>query len=213
MSYRQIRKALPLRLAVHYEAVDARSFLLESLCDAFVVEDWKWGPALAEKSELCRLTGQKLWVENGLHTGISQVFQAHQCAALPNVWPWRPPVCGRKSRSSTLMDYLQAASRGKDGGPEAIRKAVSRRHTFLHEAACSASGACYRRNPACIRLEPSGQPTPESRYQSAHQTPLVVRRIEVDSHCRNVSYVPRQGLGGAGPNDELLHTLLDEGFG
>jgi len=83
--YRQIRKALPLRLAVHYEAVDTRSFLLESLCDAFVVEDWRWGPALAEKSELCRLTGQKLWVENGLYTGISQVFQAHQCAALPNV--------------------------------------------------------------------------------------------------------------------------------
>jgi L-alanine-DL-glutamate epimerase-like enolase superfamily enzyme len=85
VSYRQIRKSLPLRLAVHYEAVEARSFLLESLCDAFVVEDWQWGPALSDKSELCRLTGQQLWVENGLHTGISQVFQAHQCAALPNV--------------------------------------------------------------------------------------------------------------------------------
>ena len=85
VSYRQIRKALPLRLAVHWEAVDVRSFLLESLCDAFVVEDWQWGPALTEKSELCRLTGQQLWVENGLHTGISQVFQAHQCAAYPNV--------------------------------------------------------------------------------------------------------------------------------
>jgi L-alanine-DL-glutamate epimerase-like enolase superfamily enzyme len=85
VGYRQIRARLPLRLAVHYEAVDARSFLLESLCDAFVVEDWRWGPALIDKSELCRLTGQKLWVENGLFSGISQVFQAHQCAALPNV--------------------------------------------------------------------------------------------------------------------------------
>ena len=85
VSYRQIRKSLPFRLAVHYEAVDVRSFLLESLVDAFVVEDWQWGPALEEKSELCKLTGQQLWVENGLHTGISQVFQAHQCAALPNV--------------------------------------------------------------------------------------------------------------------------------
>ena len=85
VGYRAIRKALPFRLAVHYEAVDVRSFMLESLVDAFVVEDWKWGPALTEKSELCKLTGQKLWVENGLYTGISQVFQAHQCAALPNV--------------------------------------------------------------------------------------------------------------------------------
>lgn len=85
IGYRRIRKDLALRLAVHYEAVDTRSFMLESLCDAFVVEDWRWGPALSEKSELCRLTGQKLWVENGLFSGISQVFQAHQCAALPNV--------------------------------------------------------------------------------------------------------------------------------
>lgn len=83
--YRQIRKGLPLRLAVHYEAVDTRSFMYESICDAFVVEDWRWGPALSAKSERCKINGQKLWVENGLFSGISQVFQAHQCAALPNV--------------------------------------------------------------------------------------------------------------------------------
>lgn len=85
VGYREIRKQLPIRLAVHYEAVDTRSFMLEALCDAFVVEDWKWGPALTAKSELCKLTGQKLWVENGLFSGISQIFQAHQCAALPSV--------------------------------------------------------------------------------------------------------------------------------
>jgi L-alanine-DL-glutamate epimerase-like enolase superfamily enzyme len=83
--YREIRRGLPLRLAVHWEAVDARAFLLESLCDAFVVEDFRWGPALAEKAELCSLTGQTLWVENGLFTGISQVFQAHEAAALPRI--------------------------------------------------------------------------------------------------------------------------------
>jgi len=85
VGYRRIRRELPLRLAVHWEGVDARSFLLESLCDAFVVEDWQWGPALVQKSALCQSTGQQLWVENGLHTGISQVFQAHMAAALPNV--------------------------------------------------------------------------------------------------------------------------------
>jgi D-galactarolactone cycloisomerase len=83
--YRAIHRALPFRLAVHWEAVDTRAFLLESLCDAFVVEDWKWGPALMEKAALSALTGQTLWVENGLFTGISQVFQAHMAAALPRI--------------------------------------------------------------------------------------------------------------------------------
>lgn len=85
VSYREIRKHLPCRLAVHFDSVDHRSFMLESLNDAFVVEDSRWGPALAEKAELCRLTGQRLWVENGLFSGISQVYAAHQCAALRGV--------------------------------------------------------------------------------------------------------------------------------
>jgi len=85
VGYREIRKHLPFRLAVHFELVDHRSFILESLNDTFVVEDYRWGPTLAEKAELCRLSGQTLWVENGLYSGISQVFQAHQCAALARV--------------------------------------------------------------------------------------------------------------------------------
>jgi L-alanine-DL-glutamate epimerase-like enolase superfamily enzyme len=85
VGYREIRKTLGLRLAVHWEAVDVRAFLLESICDAFVVEDWQWGPALAAKAELGGFTGQTLWVENGLFTGISQVFQAHMAAALPRI--------------------------------------------------------------------------------------------------------------------------------
>jgi len=85
VGYRRIRRELPLRLAVHREAVDARTFMLESLCDAFVIEDFTWGLSLMQYSALCDLTGQKLWVENGLNTGISQAFQAHMAAALPNV--------------------------------------------------------------------------------------------------------------------------------
>ena len=85
VGYREIRKHLPFRLAVHWEAVDTRAFILESICDAFVVEDWHWGPALMAKGAMCELSGQKLWVENGLFSGISQVFQAHITAALPEV--------------------------------------------------------------------------------------------------------------------------------
>jgi L-alanine-DL-glutamate epimerase-like enolase superfamily enzyme len=85
VGYRRIHGALPFRLAVHWEAVDTRRFILESLCDAFVVEDFLWGPPLIEKSALCSLSGQKLWVENGLYSGISQVFQAHMAAAAPSV--------------------------------------------------------------------------------------------------------------------------------
>ncbi len=83
--YRAIHEKLPFRLAVHWEAVDTRAFLMESICDAFVVEDFRWGPALMEKAEIASLTGQTLWVENGLFTGVSQVFQAHMAAALPRI--------------------------------------------------------------------------------------------------------------------------------
>jgi L-alanine-DL-glutamate epimerase-like enolase superfamily enzyme len=85
VGYRRIRASLPFRLAVHWEAVDTRTFIFESLNDAFVVEDWLWGPPLIQKSALCALGGQKLWVEGGLYSGISQAFQAHMAAALPNV--------------------------------------------------------------------------------------------------------------------------------
>lgn len=85
VGYRRIRPSLPLRLSVHWEAVDDRAFLVESLCDAFVVEDFLWGPPLIEKSVICNLFGPKLCVENGLYSGISQVFQAHMAAALPNI--------------------------------------------------------------------------------------------------------------------------------
>ncbi len=83
--YRRLRRDLPLQLAVHWEGVDVRTYMTENLCDAYVVEDWQWGPALAEKNELCSLTGQSLWVENGLFTGISQAFQAQCAAAYPNI--------------------------------------------------------------------------------------------------------------------------------
>lgn len=85
VGYRRIRGALPMRLAVHWEAVDAQAFVREALVDAFVVEDWQWGPALLLKMAIAELSGQKLWVENGLHTGISQVFQAHMAAASTSV--------------------------------------------------------------------------------------------------------------------------------
>jgi len=83
--YRKLRGTLPLRLAVHREGVDPRCFAAESLCDAFVVEDFRWGPPLAEKSAACESSGHTLWVENGLHSGISQVFQAHMAAAFPGI--------------------------------------------------------------------------------------------------------------------------------
>lgn len=47
--YRALHEKLPLRLAVHWEKVDIRAFVLERLCDAFVVEDWLWGKAMLTK--------------------------------------------------------------------------------------------------------------------------------------------------------------------
>jgi len=81
--YRALHQKLPVRLAVHWEKVDVRAFLLERLCDAFVVEDFLWGKAMLSKVGLTDYSHQTLWVENGLYTGIGQVFQAHQAAAFP----------------------------------------------------------------------------------------------------------------------------------
>ena len=79
--YRALHEKLPVRLAVHWEKVDARAFVLGRLCDAFVVEDLLWGKAMLSKIGITDYSQQTLWVENGLYTGISQVFQAHQAAA------------------------------------------------------------------------------------------------------------------------------------
>jgi L-alanine-DL-glutamate epimerase-like enolase superfamily enzyme len=85
LGYRRLHAELPMRLAVHWEAVDVPVFVREALVDAFVVEDWLWGPPLMRKNAVCEFSGQKMWVENGLHTGISQAFQAHMAAACPAV--------------------------------------------------------------------------------------------------------------------------------
>ncbi len=81
--YRTLRRSLPLRLGVHWgdARVDERTFVLERLCDAFVVEDYLWGQGMLFKVGVTNLSQQRLWVENGLSTGITQVCQAHQAAA------------------------------------------------------------------------------------------------------------------------------------
>jgi L-alanine-DL-glutamate epimerase-like enolase superfamily enzyme len=81
--YRILRRDLPLRLAVHWgdDRVDERTFVLERLCDAFVVEDYLWGEGMLFKVGVTDLSHQRLWVENGLATGITQVCQAHQALA------------------------------------------------------------------------------------------------------------------------------------
>jgi L-alanine-DL-glutamate epimerase-like enolase superfamily enzyme len=88
--YRTLHDRLPLRLCVHWDKVDTRLFVLQRLCDAFIVEDGLFGAAVLNKVGITDYQGgdrtdysrQRLWAENGLFTGISQVFQAHQAAAL-----------------------------------------------------------------------------------------------------------------------------------
>jgi len=83
--YRQLRGRLGLRLADHMEGLNALSCIREAILDAFIVGAPRLGRAMLAKAALGEMFGVRLWVENGINTGISQVFQAHQAAAFPAV--------------------------------------------------------------------------------------------------------------------------------
>jgi L-alanine-DL-glutamate epimerase-like enolase superfamily enzyme len=83
--YRQLRGKLGLRLADHMEGLNALRYIRESILDAFIVGSGSLGRAMLAKGSLGEFFGVRLWVENGINTGISQVFQAHQAAAFPAI--------------------------------------------------------------------------------------------------------------------------------
>ena len=83
--YRQLRGKLGLRLADHMEGLNALEYIRESILDAFIVGAGRLGRAMLDKGSLGEFFGVRLWVENGINTGISQVFQAHRAAAFPAI--------------------------------------------------------------------------------------------------------------------------------
>jgi len=83
--YRRLKGTLPFKLAEHIEALDAMLYVRENLVDAFIVGAPRLGRTMVRHNALAELSGKALWVEHSIQTGIAQVFQAHQAAALPGI--------------------------------------------------------------------------------------------------------------------------------
>lgn len=82
--YRQLRGQVPLRLAEHYGALEPMTSIREGLVDAFVVAG-RVGRTMVRLNSVAEFYRLPLWVESNCWTGIGQVFQAHQAAALPGI--------------------------------------------------------------------------------------------------------------------------------
>ena len=59
-------------------------FVREGLLQAFVIGG-PLGRTMAKRALMAEVTGVPLWVEYGIQSGISQVYQAHQAAAYPGI--------------------------------------------------------------------------------------------------------------------------------
>ena len=81
--YLLLKREVDYPIAIHsnqpppLEAVKAR------MCDYFVLE-FEWASTLVKQAAIAEAAGVHLWVENGLYSGISAMFQTHQAAAIKN---------------------------------------------------------------------------------------------------------------------------------
>ena len=69
-----------------YEENSAEKTLLQtSACDIFVYQTTLLGRSMQYVTGIAKATGKSIWMENGLYSGISAVFQAHQALTVPNL--------------------------------------------------------------------------------------------------------------------------------
>jgi L-alanine-DL-glutamate epimerase-like enolase superfamily enzyme len=81
--FRALKGKSPLLLADHMGA-EPMAFIDERLLQAFVIGG-PLGRTMAQRALMAEVTSIPLWVEYGIQSGISQVFQAHQSAAYPGI--------------------------------------------------------------------------------------------------------------------------------
>ena len=81
--FRELKGKLPLMVSEHMPS-DPMPFVREGLVDAFVLGG-ALGRRLVQRALMAEVTGIPIWLEHSIVTGINQVFQAHQAAALPGI--------------------------------------------------------------------------------------------------------------------------------
>ena len=81
--FRELKGKVSLMVTEHMPR-DPMPFIREGLVDAFVVGP-PFGRGLVQRALMAEVTAVPLWLEHSIQTGINQVFQAHQTAALPGI--------------------------------------------------------------------------------------------------------------------------------
>lgn len=81
--YRELKGKVALQVTEHMPA-DPMPFVREGLLSAFVVGG-PLGKGLVQRALMAEVTKIPLWVEHSIHSGVNQVFQAHQAAAFPGI--------------------------------------------------------------------------------------------------------------------------------
>ncbi len=82
-AFRALKGKSGLSVAEHL-APEPMVFVREGLVQAWVIGG-PLGRTMAQRALMAEVTGIPLWVEYGIQSGISQVFQAHQAAAYPGI--------------------------------------------------------------------------------------------------------------------------------
>ena len=83
--YRFLKSKLDYPIAIHSNRPPQMKAIQSGMCDYFVLEYEGAGNVLKQAAVAEAAEGMQLWVENGLHSGLSAMFQVHQAAAIPNV--------------------------------------------------------------------------------------------------------------------------------
>jgi L-alanine-DL-glutamate epimerase-like enolase superfamily enzyme len=81
--FRALKGNSPLVLAEHM-GPEPMVFVREGLIQAFVIGG-PVGRTLTQRAMMAEVTGIPLWIEYGIESGISQLFQAHHAAAYPGI--------------------------------------------------------------------------------------------------------------------------------
>jgi len=81
--YMLLKSKLDYPIAIHSNQPPPFEAVKAGMCDYFVLE-FEWAGSLVKQAAIAEAAGVQLWIENGLYSGISAMFQIHQAAAIKN---------------------------------------------------------------------------------------------------------------------------------
>lgn len=83
--YRRMRGKLALPVAEHVDNIDLDLWTREKLIQAWISGAPKLGRYIEQLAAKSKAAKCPVWIEHSIDNGVAQVFQAHQCAAYPQL--------------------------------------------------------------------------------------------------------------------------------